>query len=71
MGATKYVTPVNVEVGEDMVVMDGVLVSDAGHGNGRSAIERDACGALDENGICRNGSKCVVDQLFNFLTISH
>lgn len=59
MGATKYVTPVNVEVGEDMVVMDGVLVSDAGHGNGRSAIERDACGALDENGICRNGSKCV------------
>ncbi|KAG6473195.1 uncharacterized protein LOC122027922 isoform X1 [Zingiber officinale] len=56
---TKYVTPVKVEVGEGMVVMDGVLVSDAGHGIGRSDIERDVCGALDENGICRNGSKCV------------
>ncbi|KAG6516658.1 uncharacterized protein LOC121973851 [Zingiber officinale] len=56
---TKYVTPVKVEVGESMVFMDGALVSDAGHGIGRSDIERDVCGALDENGICRNGSKCV------------
>lgn len=71
MRATNYVTPVKFLVGEDMVVVDGVLVSDAGHGNGQSAIERDACGALDENGICRNGSKCVVNQLFNFLKISH
>ncbi|CAL9079491.1 hypothetical protein MUK42_27281 [Musa troglodytarum] len=53
-----HMTPLTMEVGEDVVVMDGVLVSDAETTSRRSLHRTEACRAWDENGICRYGSKC-------------
>ncbi|RWW32001.1 hypothetical protein BHE74_00010369 [Ensete ventricosum] len=55
-----HMTPLTMEVGEDVVVMDGVLVSDAETTSRRSLHRTEACRAWDENGICRYGSKCQV-----------
>ncbi|XP_042455250.1 uncharacterized protein LOC122039900 [Zingiber officinale] len=53
-----HMTPVKVEVGEDLVVMDGVLVSDAGSSNGRGNFKTEFGRAWDENAFCRYSSKC-------------
>ncbi|CAD5193394.1 unnamed protein product [Musa acuminata subsp. malaccensis] len=53
-----HMTPLTMQVGEDVVVMDGVLVSDAETTSRRSLHRTEACRAWDENGICRYGSKC-------------
>ncbi|WOL03790.1 tristetraprolin-like [Canna indica] len=53
-----YMTPVKVEVGEDVMVMDGVLVSDAESSSGRGLYKTEVCRSWEENGICRYGSKC-------------
>lgn len=57
-----HMTPVKVEVGEDLVVMDGVLVSDAGSSNGRGHFKTEFGRAWDENAFCRYSSKCQVNR---------
>lgn len=55
-----YMAPLKVEVGEDVMVMDGVLVSDAGSSNARGNLKTEVCRSWDENGTCRYGSHCLV-----------